>query len=127
LEPLLVEARPDVHVSSTLYGTVAVDVKEARAGVQGSLTLVDDDLSLWGKAALLFNAQPPYFDIHCSAYDTLSMLGGELDLVAQIWVPNFPDFWNWHWQDLGRVKLIAWDGLNVQGYLFDDDFPVPLK
>ena len=129
LSPTWVSMGPQITVSSTLSGEGYASLEEIRAGLQGSMNLVDESLALFGMAAITNVSGTPSLDVEASVYDQLGLLGGEVDIAAQYWKPNFPDFWNGHWEDLFTIKLFGWDNWTpINGYLYGPDtMTVPLK
>jgi len=121
LSPTWVSMGPQITVSSTLSGEGYASLEEIRAGLQGSMNLVDESLALFGKAAITNDSGTPSLDVEASVYDQLGLLGGEVDFAVQ--------YWAFGWKDLCTIKLFGWDNWNpVNGYVYGPDtVTIPLK
>ncbi len=120
LTPTFVSMVPVVNVRTDVYAAAAVDLLIARAGVRGTLNLIDNKLTIGSAAVLKLAGSNPNLEIQYSVHDKLSLLGGHVDLYAEIWVPDFPDIWNGDYETVGTLRLFSWKGITpVNGYLVD--------
>jgi hypothetical protein len=125
LSPTLVSSNSTVTFNSSLYGTVAVDLEFASAGLTGSLTLASDTLQVLGSAGIstgkgpVAGLIPPHIECDFSVHDQLTLLSGELDLFVDVFGGR-----------VGTLKLIGFGGFTpVNGYLVGPDHivvPPPL-
>jgi hypothetical protein len=121
--PAGVSINPTAKLSSALVGFAGVDVKIVDVGVQGNVNLVTDTLNLNGSVGIGESGGGPFLDTYGAAHDTLTLLGGEIDLVVSVELPIVGKV------DLGTLSLISLPEFKpVDGFVFGpDETKVPLQ
>lgn len=129
LAPTTASINPALKISCTIYATVGVSLlDEVELDVSGTLNLINESFNLYGSVTLSFANTPELiFDYY--ANDTLSLLGGEIDIIGKMNLPNFPDVWNLSWQQVADYKLFSWpDWTPINGDLiYPTEKIIPLK
>jgi hypothetical protein len=119
---------PSVTTNLTVTASVGFGALGVQVAVEGTMTLLNDELDLWVGDWILFQGDTPTLYVGASVKDNLSMLGGKVDLVLQYFNP-FDDFPNGKWDDTSiRTTLFSWPNwVPVSGYLLWEDFNIPLQ
>ena len=121
LAPVSVTGIVTPFTHSEAYAQVSyVEIEVAEAGVEGVVTLMNDDFIISGYAQLQLDAQQkPYIYQEYSAINLMNALDGKLRLYECVTVPNWPDVWNTH-DECTYDKIWDWTGFKQADYLFKE-------
>ena len=113
--------RPIINTSG--YVDAGLDAWIAKAGVEGHLTFLNNDIDVYGFNGIAStpSSQGEYlaYSVQVSGLDTLSALSGWVGAYAKIRVPKFLGF---RWKKWG-VKIFDWGGVTTSGYVFNKFIP----
>lgn len=115
IRPAYARLNFEPYVNSAVYAQAGVDVVVAEAGVRGSVTLLNDKLSLSASAGLYADAQKRlYYEARWSGINTITALKGKVDLYAKVDLLFYSDEWTY--------TIFNWNGPSTRGTLFDKNF-----
>ena len=98
-------------MKSSAYAQVGVDAWVIKVGVQGTLTILNDDLDINADVYTVVANKALNLVTRFSAVNTLNMLNGSIGVYREIGVGYF--------SKKGSIDLFKWNGIIVKGTLFD--------
>lgn len=122
LAPMWANGRAVPKVNSYAQASAAVYLWIAKAGVEGTLTLLSDTLNIYGFTGVAWappagGGAPTFiYSYQVAGENAIDALSGSVKAFAAIRVPKFL---GWKWKKYA-IDIFSWSGLHTSGLVFAD-------